>query len=46
VAQELESTTQEEDLKVVEYLGGKAMEEIHSCRQKTEEFCRALPGGH
>ena len=31
--QELESTTQEEDLKVVEYLGGKAMYERHSCKQ-------------
>jgi hypothetical protein len=32
-AQELESTTQEEDLKVVEHLGGKAVYERHSCRQ-------------
>jgi hypothetical protein len=34
-AQELKSTTQEEDLKVVEYLGGKAVYERHSCRQNS-----------
>jgi hypothetical protein len=33
-AQELESTTQEKYLKVVEYLGGKVVGEEHSCRQK------------
>ena len=33
-AQELESTTQEKDLRVVEYLGGKAVYERHYCRQK------------
>jgi hypothetical protein len=34
-AQELESTTQEDDLKVFEYLGGKAVYERHSCRQNS-----------
>jgi hypothetical protein len=34
-AQKLKSTTQEEDLKVVEYLGGKAVYERHSCRQNS-----------
>jgi len=33
VAQKLKSKTQGEDLKVVEYLGGKAVYERHSCRQ-------------
>jgi hypothetical protein len=42
-AQELESTTQEKDLRVVEYLGGKAVYERHSCRQKLYcEFCEEL----
>jgi hypothetical protein len=31
----MESTTQEEDLKVVEHLGGKAVYERHSCRQNS-----------
>jgi hypothetical protein len=42
-AQELESTTQEKDLRVVEYLGGKAVYEIHNIRQKLYcEFCEEL----
>jgi hypothetical protein len=43
VAQELESTNQEKYLRVVEYLGGKAVYERHSCRLKLYcEFCEEL----
>jgi hypothetical protein len=43
VAQELESTTQEKYLRVIEYLGGKAVYERHGCRQKLYcEFCEEL----
>jgi hypothetical protein len=48
VAQELRSTTQEEeDLKVVEYFGGKVVSLEHSCRQNfAVSSIEALPGGH
>jgi hypothetical protein len=46
-AQELESTTQEEDLKVVEHLGGKAVyEKTQLQTESAEKFCKALPSGH
>jgi hypothetical protein len=45
-AQELESTTQGKDLKVVEHLGGKAVGENTVADRISEEFCEALPSGH
>jgi hypothetical protein len=35
-----------EDLKVVEYLGGKAVEKNTVADRISEEFCEALPSGH
>jgi hypothetical protein len=35
-----------EDLKVAEYLGGKAVGENKVADRTSEEFCEALPGGH
>jgi hypothetical protein len=40
-------TNSEEDLKVVEYLGGKAVYMRDTVADKTLfEFCKALPSGH
>jgi hypothetical protein len=36
----------EEDLKVVEYLGGKVVYGNTVADRISEEFCRALPSGH
>jgi hypothetical protein len=44
VAQGLKSTAQEEYLKVVEYLGGKAVEKNIVVDRISEEFYEALPG--
>jgi hypothetical protein len=46
VGTELKSSTQEKDLKVVEYLGGKAVEKNTVADRISEEFCEALPSGH
>jgi hypothetical protein len=46
-AQKLKSTTQEEDLKVVEYLGGKAVYEKTQLQiEPLRSSARALPSGH
>jgi hypothetical protein len=43
----LKSTTQEEDLKVVEYLGGKAVwEKTQLQTESLRSSVKALPSGH
>jgi hypothetical protein len=46
VGTEAEINNSEEDLKVAEYLGGKAVEKNTVADRISEEFCEALPSGH